>query len=47
MLACEAKVLVVDLLTKRVLELGRTGSFENKAPTALAFLFMAGLSGGW
>ncbi|KAG2499410.1 hypothetical protein HYH03_002984 [Edaphochlamys debaryana] len=45
LIACEAKLLVVDLVSRRVLELGR-GVFEGKAPTCLAFLFRAGVHAG-
>lgn len=37
-IACENKLLVVDLASRRVLDLGK-GVFEGKAPTAVAFLF--------
>ncbi|EFJ48111.1 hypothetical protein VOLCADRAFT_91352 [Volvox carteri f. nagariensis] len=40
-IACENKVIVVDLASRRVLELGK-GVFEGKTPTSLAFLFRAG-----
>ncbi|KXZ56072.1 hypothetical protein GPECTOR_2g954 [Gonium pectorale] len=44
-IACEAKLLVVDLASRRVLELGK-GVFEGKSPTALAFLLRSGLHHG-
>ena len=43
--ACENKVLVVDLASRRVIELGR-GVFEGRSPTCVAFLFKAGLHTG-
>ncbi|GLI58425.1 hypothetical protein VaNZ11_000129 [Volvox africanus] len=40
-IACECKVVVVDLASRRVLELGK-GAFEGKSPSSLAFLFRTG-----
>ncbi|KAG2453326.1 hypothetical protein HYH02_001550 [Chlamydomonas schloesseri] len=44
-IACENKVLVVDLASRRLIELGK-GVFEGRSPTCLAFLFKAGLHTG-
>ena len=38
---CEAKVLVLDLLSKEVTELPKA-CFENKSPTCVSFLFLGG-----
>ncbi|GIL66637.1 hypothetical protein Vafri_20113, partial [Volvox africanus] len=40
-IACECKVVVVDLASRKVLELGK-GAFEGKSPSSLAFLFRTG-----
>ena len=45
-MVCEAKVLVLDLLSKEVTELPKA-CFENKSPTCVSFLFLGGqVTGG-
>lgn len=45
--ACENKVTLHDLASSESLDLSRSGAFESKSPTKLAFLFLnsAGLTG--